>query len=516
MRELAIKVSFFGIWFMLMRNIGSAGGGRNPSFQPADTFTSGQISLSRAQQMDSPFLASFVHAFRSGCGRNASSPKQIIRKLASLLVISLATHAGCEGPSNEYVPPPPPDVTVTTAVQRPVTDFIEANGETEAAERAVVRSRVRGFIEAIDFEPGQVVERDRLLYKIGDEEYVAAVNSATAELAAAAAQIAVQQSNVLVAQAEANRSEREWERQSTLMDQQATSKTEFDQALSAKETATALLAAAKSAVELAEANQQRANANLDKARLDLGYTSVVAPISGRISRTDVKLGNLVENGADLTEITDSERVFVNFTISDRQVLEFQKVREREGLEPLTREQWSLIPIFARRETDDGFPFSGTLDYVAQTGIDVTTGTLAMRGVFDNSRRALAPGLFVRVRMPLATRPAALLIPARAVVRDRGAAFLLIVDDENRVQRREVRLGRQDQGWLIVEEGLQPGERLVLEGLQRARPGGVVNPIEKLATDADLPAEFRDQPSQPEPSQPETSQPEPSESGEASS
>jgi len=511
MRGLAVQASFSGIWFMLMRNSGSAGGGPNPRFQTAGSFTSGQISLSRAQKMASPFLASIFHAFRSGSRRSGFFPNQATRRLTWSLVISLSSYAGCEGPSNEYVPPPPPDVTVTTALQRPVTDFIEANGEAEAAERAVVRSRVRGFINSIDFEPGQIVERDRLLYKIGDEEYVAAVNSATAELAAAAAQIAVQQSNVLVAQAEVNRSEREWERQSTLMDQQATSKTEFDQALSAKETATALLAAAKSAVELAEANQQRANANLDKAKLDLGYTSVVAPISGRISRTDVKLGNLVENGADLTEVIDSDRVFVNFTISDRQVLEFQKGREREALEPLTREQWSLIPVFARRETDDGYPFSGTLDYVGQTGIDVTTGTLAMRGVFDNSQGGLSPGLFVRVRMPLATRPAALLIPARAVVRDRGAAFLLIVDGENRVQRREVRLGRQDQGWLIVEEGLQPGERLVVEGLQRARPGGVVNPIEKLSTDADLPAEFRDQPSQPV-----QSQPEPSESREASS
>lgn len=423
--------------------------------------------------------------------------RQPLQRASSLrsLLIGLAGFVpffstGCEGPQNQYVPPPPPDVTVTVPLQVPVTDYIEVNGESEASERAVVRARVRGFIEAIEFEPGEAVERDRVLYKIGDEEYVAAVNSAKAELSAAGAQIAVAESDVLVAQAELNRAEREWERQRTLMEQRATSQTEYDQALSAKETADARLAAAKSAVELAQAARQRAQAGLDRAELDLGYTTVVAPIAGRISTTDVKLGNLVENGTDLTEVVDASRVFVNFTISDRQVLELRGVREDLSKDPLQRDEWRDVPVFARRETDIGFPFSGTLDYVGQTGIDVTTGTLPLRAIFENRDRSLVPGLFVRVRLPVATRPAALLIPARAIVRDRGTTNLLLVDADNRVARREVRLGRQDSGWVIVEEGLAAGERFVVEGLQRSRPGGLVNPTERLADSSELPPEFQ--------------------------
>lgn len=403
----------------------------------------------------------------------------------SLLTLSL----GCGGVSNEYVAPPPPDVTVATPVQHPVTQFIEENGETEASERAEVRSRVRGFVESIEFEPGQPVNRDTLLYKIEDAEYVATVNSAVAEVAAADASIAVAEARVLTAEAEANRSDREWKRQQILLGQQATSQSEYDQALAANEGGIAMLAAARSSVESANATRRQAQARLDKANLDLGYTRITAPIDGRVTSTDVKLGNLVESGTEMSVVVNDRRVYVNFTISDRQALELQKARLKAENGPVTQDQWSSIPVFLRRESDTGYPFQGTLNYVDQEGVDVTTGTLRMRAILENPDGRLMPGLFVRVRVPVSSRPDALLVPAQAVLRDRVGAFLMVVGAENRAERREMLTGEETGGWVVIDDGLAQNDRVIIAGSQRARPGAVVNPIDRPLSAADLPAAF---------------------------
>jgi RND family efflux transporter MFP subunit len=403
----------------------------------------------------------------------------------SLLALSL----GCGGVSNEYVAPPPPDVTVATPVQHPVTQFVEENGETEASERAEVRSRVRGFVESIEFEPGQTVTRDTLLYKIEDAEYVAAVNSAIAEVAVADASIAVAEARVLTAEAEANRADREWKRQQTLLGQQATSQTEYDQARAANEGGVATLAAARSSVEAAKATRRQAQAKLDKAQLDLGYTRITAPIDGRVTSTDVKLGNLVENGTAMSVVLNNQRVYVNFTISDRQAIELQKAQLKSENGRVTQDQWASIPVYLRRESDTGYPFQGVLNYVDQEGVSVTTGTLRLRAILDNPEGRLLPGLFVRVRVPVATRQDALLVPAQAVLRDRVGAFLMVVGAENRAERREVSTGEESGGWIVIDDGLAPEDRVIIAGSQRARPGAVVNPIDRTLSASDLPAAF---------------------------
>lgn len=394
------------------------------------------------------------------------------------------------------------------AVVQPITDYIEKNGETEAVQRAEVRARVRGFVEAIEFEPGQTVDRETTLYRIEDDEYRVAVQAAEAELASADATIAVAEGDVKTAEAEAKRSERELERQKTLLAQQATSQSDYDRAVAANESAQATLAAAGSAVEAAKARRKQAAAKLAQAELDLGYTEVKAPIAGRVTKTEMKLGNLVENGSVLAAVVDSSRVYAKFAVSDREMLAFREAADNLANAPdetpdttpdktldktLDNDQrWRRATVLLQRESDAGFPFVGRLDYVDQEGVDAATGTLSLRAVFENDEGSLFPGLFVRVRVPIRTRPSALLIPARAVLRDRVGPHLLLIGEQNRVTRRDVRIGQQSEGWVVIEQGLETGDRFVVDGLQRARPGAAVNPVERPATSADLPAAFRNE------------------------
>jgi len=407
-----------------------------------------------------------------------------------MLAAFLMSVIGCSPPDNQYVAPPPPEVTVTTPIAAQVTRFIEENGDTEAVERAEVRSRVRGFVEAIHFEPGQPVNRETLLYQIEDSEYVAAKNARVAEVAAAEAAIAVAKARVITAEAEVNRANRDFQRQTTLLNQQATSQSEYDISLAANDAAKAMLTAAQSSVESAEAMLKQAKAGLEKAELDLGYTKVTAPIAGRVTKTDIKLGNLVENGTELSSVIDDSRVYVNFSISDRQLLELRRARMERSEGPVTQEQWSTLPVFARLETDEGFPFEGRLNYIDQEGVSAATGSLALRAVFDNPHGKLLPGLFVRVRMPVSNPTQSLLIPARAVLRDRVGSFLMVVGKDNRVERRDVTLGEQSAGWAVIETGITSEAVVVIEGLQRARPGAVVNPLPMTMSANDLPAAFR--------------------------
>jgi len=416
-------------------------------------------------------------------------------RLVSWLPLSITlawfvTMVGCSPRVNEYVPPPPAGVTVMTPIKQTITRYIEENGQIEAVERAEVRARVRGFIEAIEFEPGQTVDVDTLLYQIEDDEYQAALNSLSAEVAAAEAAISVAESQVLTAQAEADRAARELTRQETLLRQQSTSQTEYDQSLAADEGAKAMLAAARSAVDSAQAVLKQARAKQEKAQLDLSYTRVKAPIVGRVTKTDLKLGNLVEIGTELAAVVNDSKVYANFSISDRQLLELKKARDESDNGRVTQDQWSSVPVYLGRETDAGFPFEGRLNYVDQEGVDAVTGTLSLRAIFDNPERKLLAGLFVRVRMPVAQQPDALVIPARAILQDRIGAFVLVAGQDNQVARRDVQISEQREGWSVVSDGLSETDQVVVEGLQRARPGAPVQPTVQLADVSDLPPSFR--------------------------
>jgi len=387
---------------------------------------------------------------------------------------------GCKSSKNDYAPPPPPEVTVAHPVEQLVTPFLEQNGVIEAVDEADVRARVRGFIESVNFDPGQTVSEGDLLYKIEADQYQAVVKSAEATVAASQAAIDVAKALVKTAEAEVKRAEQSLSRERTLNERNAGSQADLDAAIAANDAAVAALESAKANVQAAIASKGSSVASLAQAQLDLDYTSVRSPISGRITATDIKQGNLVENGGKLATVVNRSQVFANFSLSDREMLQIMKAR-RATLKPdekLAEPDWSEMKVFLKREGDEGFPFEGVLNYVDQEGIDASTGTLGLRAQFENRDNMLFPGLFVTLRMPMGDANQATLIPEYAMLRDQRGQYVLVVSAEQKVQRREISVADTISGWAFIETGLTPDSRVVIDGLQRARPGLPVKAMEK--------------------------------------
>jgi RND family efflux transporter MFP subunit len=404
-----------------------------------------------------------------------------IRTSGSLLILGwISTVIGCHTSKNDYAPPPPPEVTVAYPVQKTITPFLEQNGVIEAVDEADVRARVRGFIESVNFDPGQQVNEGDVLYKIEADQYQAVVNSAKASVAASQAAIEVANALVKTANAEVKRAEQSLARERSLMKRNAGSQAELDAAIAANDAAIAARESAKANVEAAVADKGSSVASLAQAQLDLEYTTVKSPISGRISATDIKQGNLVDNGAKLATVVNRSQVFANFSISDREMLRVMKAK-RAALKPdekLAEPDWSKMKVFLKREGDEGFPFEGALNYVDQEGIDASTGTLGLRAQFDNRNDLLIPGLFVTLRMPMGDASQATLIPEYAVLRDQQGQYVLVVNSEQKVQRVEVSIAETISGWAVIASGLSLDSSVVIDGLQRARPGLAVKAMEK--------------------------------------
>lgn len=405
----------------------------------------------------------------------------------SLLAIALVGLAGCHSAENEYQPPPPPEVTVARPVKQLVTPFLQKNGETEAVQEAEVRARVIGFVEDIKFQPGQEVDKDDLLYVIESEQYEAAVSSAQAAVAYADAAIGVAEAAVKTSEAEVKEAALNLSRETELLNRGAGSKADYDTAVASDEAAKAKAESAAASVKASQAEKGRAEAALEKAQLDLGYTTVRAPIAGLISKTDVKEGNLVENGTELATIVDHDEIFVNFTITDRELLRFLQ-SEQDILdkgEELRQTDWRELPVYLGRETDDGFPFEGKLEYIDPEGVRASTGTLGLRAKLSNPARQLLPGMFVTVRIPGKSEEE-ILIPEHAIGRDQRGQYVLTIDSENKVERTGVKVYRSMSGWSIITEGLTLDSLVVVDGIQRARPGLPVTPQEQqLSVDRQL-------------------------------
>lgn len=398
----------------------------------------------------------------------------------SLTLAVTALLTGCRSSENDYVAPPPPDVTVASPVTEAITPFLEENGVIEAVAEAKVSSRVRGFVQEVRFEPGQEVKKGDVLYLIEQDQYQAEVNSAKAALEAAEADISVADSMVKVAEAEATRAQQDLAREKTLMKRQAGSQATLDAAIAANDATEASLESARANVEAAVAGKGRSAAALARAQLELDYTTVRSPIDGRITQTEIKVGNLVESGTQLATVIDQSEVFVNFSISDRDMLAFMENR-REEMKTGTRYEdpdWSEVPIYLRRESDKGFPFAGVLNYVDQEGVDADTGTLGMRSIHENADNQLVPGLFVTVRIPTGDTAEALLVPEYAVLSDQRGRFVLAVDSKRKVQRLQVEVAKAISGWAIITDGLTADAKVVIDGLQRARPGLEVKPLDQ--------------------------------------
>jgi RND family efflux transporter MFP subunit len=397
--------------------------------------------------------------------------------LVAGLVILLS---GCKQPENVFVPPPPPEVTVAKPSVAAVPEFLEQPGETEPAEEAEVRARVRGFIQAIEFEPGQRVEQGQLLYRIEPDNYQAELDAAKAAVNAADAAILVAQAALKNAEAEFVRTTAELDREQRLLDGNAGSQSDYDRARANNEAAKAAIEAATANIEVANAEKSAAEAAVQQAQLNLDYTHVTAPIDGFITKTEIKTGNLVDNGTQLAKVVNQDRIFANFSLSDRQVLQLQRDRadDPSSGDPHDSNKWKGITVLLRRELDKGFPFTGKLDYVDQTGVDAATGTLGLRAVFENPNNELFGGLFVTVRVPSEQRQDQLLVPQAALGRDQQGSFVLTVDSDNKVRQTRVNVRSAVSGWAAIEGPLDATTSVIIDGLQRAIPGMEVKPTEE--------------------------------------
>ena len=369
---------------------------------------------------------------------NAWESRVVLGGMAVAMALALA---GC-GRQAEHPTSAPPKVTVTEPEQRAVLEYEELPGRVAAIDHVVVKARVTGYLNKVHFQEGAEVREGDLLYTIDPREYQAEFASAEA---------ALQQSQAETAQAHS--------------DYQRSMQLSTQKVIAAQETekqGTVALAA--------EAGTRSAQARLAKAKLDLEYTEIRSPVSGKISRTSVTEGNLVANGDTLTTIVSQDPVYVYFDAPERVVLRWDKAVGDEARRGLTARARAFVGLL----NEEGFPREGTVDF-SDNEVNAGTGTLKMRAVVPNDDRRLRIGMFARVRLTLDQPRPTLLVPERAVGVDQGQRFTYVVNGDNKVEYRKVLIGQVYDGKLAILEGLQPDDRVITEGLQLLRPGQVVQP-----------------------------------------
>jgi len=340
--------------------------------------------------------------------------------------------------------PPPPEVLVVEPIQRDVPVPMDLVGQAVGSQDVEIRARVEGYLEKVAFIEGTLVRKGQLLYQIDPKPLEATLANAKANLA--------------TWQSRLEKTTNDVKRYTPLAKQQAVSQMELDNAISSQEAAKAQVDAAK--------------ASVDKAQLDLGYTTITAPVDGLVGTTKVKAGNLVGRGEStlLTTISVINPIFFRAGLAEAEYLRIVRRNQELGTEGRGR----VIPIQLILADGTVHPETGRLD-TAERNIDPTTGTLMLQFTFPNPRLLLRPGQYGRVRADVDVKKGALLVPQRAVQELQNLYSLAVVGPDNKVAFRNVKVGpRVDSLW-VIEEGLKPGEKVVVEGLQRVREGAVVTP-----------------------------------------
>jgi membrane fusion protein (multidrug efflux system) len=340
--------------------------------------------------------------------------------------------------------PPPPEVLVVEPIQRDVPVPMDLVGQAAGSQDVEIRARVEGYLEKVAFIEGTLVRKGQLLYQIDPKPLEATLANAKANLA--------------TWQSRLEKTTNDVKRYTPLAKQQAVSQMELDNAISSQEAAKAQVDAAK--------------ASVDKAQLDLGYTTITAPVDGLVGTTKVKAGNLVGRGEStlLTTISVINPIFFRAGLAEAEYLRIVRRNQELGTEGRGR----VIPIQLILADGTVHPETGRLD-TAERNIDPTTGTLMLQFTFPNPRLLLRPGQYGRVRADVDVKKGALLVPQRAVQELQNLYSLAVVGPDNKVAFRNVKVGpRVDSLW-VIEEGLKPGEKVVVEGLQRVREGAVVTP-----------------------------------------
>ncbi len=359
---------------------------------------------------------------------------------------------GCKETKNTYAPPPPPAVTVTQPDFREITEYGRYTGTTEAVSFVEIRARVEGELIGIHFKDGARVRKGDLLFTIDSRPF-------QANLAKALADLRQQEATLKLAQTTLKR------REGAFKDH-AVSEVDLIEARSGKDSSTAAVNAAKSSLAI--------------ARLNLSYTKIYAPESGRISRRLVDTGNLVGAGERtlLASITRDDEMYVYFNISETELLEFRSAgaMTMDDHADTTDFMTSISLTLGRNRS---YPIQGWLDYV-DSRVDMISGTIQVRGVFPNPDHVLIPGLFVTLRLSKGEPAGQLLVPDQALGFDQRGSFLYVVGEKNLVEYRSVKTGDRHDHLRVIYSGIKPSDRVVINGLKRVRPGIEVTPGEAAA------------------------------------
>jgi membrane fusion protein, multidrug efflux system len=388
-------------------------------------------------------------------------PNEPIRRrawpCALMLAMAVVLGAGCEEPAKKQMPPPP-QVTVSRPLVRDVVQWDQFSAYLSSPQMASVKARVSGLIMAAPFTEGALVHKDDVLFKIDPRPFQADLDSKKAAVAQAKAMM--DQANVHLA------------RYTKVVGTQAISQDDYDAAKAAYEEASAAMSAAQAAMETTQ--------------LNLEWTEVRAPISGRIGKMNVTVGNLINGGSGqdttlLTTIVSINPMYCYINVPESSALRYQKLALKEKQSSVAG---AKIPCFLELQGATEFSHQGVIDFV-DNQVDINTGTVQIRGVFANPSGLLTPGLFALMRIPASGQYQALLIPDAAVNTDQNERYLLIVGADNTVARRPIKLGALFGMLRSIESGLKPGEQVIVNGMQLARPGAKVEPTEAPIPTASL-------------------------------
>jgi RND family efflux transporter MFP subunit len=376
--------------------------------------------------------------------------------VSSLLILAALVPLGCRKDAPPP-PPPPPPVTVTQPLEREVTDWDEYTGHLQSPETAVVAARLSGFLTETPFKEGALVKKGDVLFVLDDRPYKADLDNKKATVTKDEAQVTLTKAQLA--------------RYDDLLKKHAISQQDYDTNKANYDQAIAQLSADKAAVETSQ--------------LNFDWTRVTAPISGRVGRITVTVGNLVNGGAGqatlLTTVVSVDPMYCYVSVPERAFLKYQSYAAQDKQSGVRD---AKIPCFVRLENEKNFPHSGIIDFIDNT-LDTGTGTIQVRGVIPNPDGALTPGLYASMRVNGSAPYKTLLVPDLAIGTEQNERFLLVVGPDNVVSSRKIKLGLLFGKLRSVVDGLKPGDRVVVNGLQMARPGSKVNPTEAPIPEEDV-------------------------------
>ena len=367
--------------------------------------------------------------------------KRLYSAIAATLVLAGAGSAALiYGNGSRVVaaeaPAPAAEVDAAYVVAATITDYQSYSGRIEAIDKVDIRPLVPGTIVAVHFKDGSLVKKGDPLFTIDPRPYAAEVDRAQAQLAAAQARNGYSATD-------AARAER-------LLADNAIAKRDYDQS--------------QNAAHEALANLRAAQAALETAKINLAYTRITAPVTGRVSRAELTLGNIVSAGASaplLTTIMSVSPIYASFEVDEQTYLRY-----------LSRDSKTSVPVSLGLADESGYSREGRVDSV-DNRLDTRSGTIRVRARFDNADHALVPGLYARVKVGGGAPHSAVMVDDAAIGTDQDKKFVMVVDSQNKVQYREVRTGNLHDGLRVIDSGMRPGERIIVNGLQRARPNDTV-------------------------------------------